>query len=545
MNDELIPEDLSEELFAGYGGNEDDEPPITTEAHLERLDHEARLNEVSRMIKIPAMVECEPGEVEKEGGYIISTKFVLTWKHRLEQGGWFRRARLVARQFKSSINIEQTFAPTSMLVVPKMLIHLLQNICREFTAMTLDIKDAFLMADQPKEEKAYVDVDGAIYRLVKCLPGQRTAASQRFQLFAKTAKEFGLDQDVMQPTLFMKTKEIYATVHVDDVFMVGKEKELRAFVNYLKEKMNWSIEEKGPFRSGETFHYLKRELVLYDEWCDIRCDYKQYESLAKDMDVYKKAYRKTPTSQEFNKKDESEELQGEDITRYRSVVGRLMYLAGERPDAQFAIQSLAKFMSKPAKQSWKNAWHVCSYLQGKAQGFGVRLSSRAKGQTIMDVREAEETEDKGKHLLAVVCDSGYAGNRHDRKSTSSFQILLDGNLMESRVRFQKSISLSSGEAEFVSMVGGCSDGLLVRHLWMKMVVEPCEMKVRSDSSAARSMIQRQGIGRVRRMDAALLWIQQKEKDKILAVSPIPTELNSADIGAKGLTRSRLYLACST
>ena len=42
------------------------------------------------------------------------------------------------------------------------------------------------------------------------------------------------------------------------------------------------------------------------------------------------------------------------------------------------------------------------------------------------------------------------------------------------------------------------------------------------------------------MDAALLWIQQKEKEKILAVSPIPTELNSTDIGAKGLTRNRLF-----
>eukprot|EP00913_Durusdinium_trenchii_P022383 g21027.t1 len=46
----------------------------------------------------------------------------------------------------------------------------------------------------------------------------------------------------------------------------------------------------------------------------------------------------------------------------------------------------------------------------------------------------------------------------------------------------------------------------------------------------------------RHMDAALLWIQQKEKEKILAVSPIPTELNSDDIsaGTKGLTRSRLF-----
>ena len=85
--------------------------------------------------------------------------------------------------------------------------------------------------------------------------------------------------------------------------------------------------------------------------------------------------------------------------------------------------------------------------------------------------------------------------------------------MESRVRSQKSISLSSGESEFVAMVGGCSDGLLVRHLWMEMTKDELEMKVRSDSSAARAMVQRQGIGRVRHLDAALLWIQQKRRRK--------------------------------
>ena len=53
------------------------------------------------------------------------------------------------------------------------------------------------------------------------------------------------------------------------------------------------------------------------------------------------------------------------------------------------------------------------------------------------------------------------------------------------------------------------------------------------------MVQRQGIGRVRHLDASLLWIQQKEKEKILSVSPIPTDLNCADIGTKNLAKKRL------
>ena len=93
--------------------------------------------------------------------------------------------------------------------------------------------------------------------------------------------------------------------------------------------------------------------------------------------------------QNFAKKDESQLLEGEEITRYRSVVGCLMYLAGERPDAQFSIQSLARSMAKPTQQAWKNAWRVCSYLQG-TMGFGVRIGLRKKGQSVMDVRDEEE-----------------------------------------------------------------------------------------------------------------------------------------------------------
>ena len=53
------------------------------------------------------------------------------------------------------------------------------------------------------------------------------------------------------------------------------------------------------------------------------------------------------------------------------------------------------------------------------------------------------------------------------------------------------------------------------------------------------MVQRQGIGRVRHLDASLLWVQQKEKEKVLSIGPIPTKLNCADLGAKALTKRRM------
>lgn len=86
----------------------------------------------------------------------------------------------------------------------------------------------------------------------------------------------------------------------------------------------------------------------------------------------------------------------------------------------------------------------------------------------------------------------------------------------------------------MATVAGPSDGLLIKHLWMKVTEEECDTKVRSDSSAARSMVRRQGIGRVPHMDASLVWIQQKEKETAL----LRTEPNCADICAKSLARKR-------
>ena len=63
---------------------------------------------------MPALIELQPHE---ENDYNdITTKMVITWKKREEKGGWFRRARLVARQFCWSIDVllhRQPAAPST------------------------------------------------------------------------------------------------------------------------------------------------------------------------------------------------------------------------------------------------------------------------------------------------------------------------------------------------------------------------------------------------------------------------------------------------
>ena len=471
---------------------------------------------------------------------------VTTWKHREEQGGWFRRARLVARQYKWSVFTDDAFAPTSAYALVRLMIHLAIN--AEMSMWTVDVKDAFLMVPQPSDENAYVTRGGKVFKLGRVLPGQRTAASQWFKEFKTKAEKHGMECDSMQPSL-MRLKEdphrpgkrLYITIHVDDLFVVGDENEAKKFFKNLEEQEGWKLEKKnGPFKDMDRFDYLKRKMEIVENGCEVRPDDSHIRELAKLAGTEKRSYKLTPCANDFNKlSKEDEKMPEEKWLSYRSCVGKLLYLSPDRPDIQFVVQGLAAFMKEPTKKAWKAVQHVCMYLAG-TRNEGILLKKSVKGTSVLNVEGVVKNEnDMRHHVMEVVCDADHAGNRSTRKSISSVHIYLDGNLMESYVRGQKSIALSSGESEYVCMVGGCSEGLFLKHCWNFMCGEDCMLICRSDSSAARSLAGRLGIGRARRIEANLLRLQQKVAEKTLSITPIPTELNPADIGTKYVSKVRL------
>ena len=425
---------------------------------------------------------------------------VVTWKHRDEQGGWFRRARLVGRQFKWSVFTEDAFAPTSASVVVRMLLHL--QMITGYALYTLDVKDGFLLMDQPADEKAMIITENGKYRLKKNLPGQRNAAAQWFKGFCQVAKEFGLEQDVMQPTMMRSSKKseggnkrnLYLTIHVDDLLIVGVEEEVERFIKFIEAK--WKVEKRGPLYAG-PFHYLKRSMEIVDKGITIRPDQEHIKELAKVTNVLNRKPRSTPGDGNFTKlKKDDEAIPAAQVTLYRSAVGKLPYIAPDRPDIQFVAQGLASLMQRPTKKGWQAMQHVSSYLLG-TMDKGLLLEHGQRGKSVLNTNEDiyEWSVDDSNHLLEVMCDADYAGQRDTRRSVSSAQLCLNGCLMESYVRCQRSIALSSGESEYVAMVGGCSEGLFLKHCWQFLTEEDIDMVCRSDSSAARSLAGRVGVGK--------------------------------------------------
>ena len=109
-----------------------------------------------------------------------------------------------------------------------------------------------------------------------------------------------------------------------------------------------------------------------------------------------------------------------------------------------------------------------------------------------------------------------------------------GHVLKSWSTTQATVAMSSAEAELYALVKGAAQtlGMLAigRDLGISM-----RATVHSDASAALSIIQRQGTGKLRHVSTQFLWIQEKTRNDAFDVAKIPGEENPADVLTKNVS----------
>ena len=139
----------------------------------------------------------------------LSTVFVKTRKKGPD--GWFRRARLVARQYRwaSDMLEEDTFSPPSVSILARLVPLLAQKWGTPIYIM--DVKDAYLCVPQPEDEpvvvtapRSYVNKFGAskTWKLGRLLPGQRRGAQEWYHQLAGDLNNANLESMPEVPTLY-------------------------------------------------------------------------------------------------------------------------------------------------------------------------------------------------------------------------------------------------------------------------------------------------------------------------------------------------------
>ena len=111
--------------------------------------------------------------------------------------------------------------------------------------------------------------------------------------------------------------------------------------------------------------------------------------------------------------------------------------------------------------------------------------------------------------------------------------------MFSYSRRQCSISLSSCEAELTAATSVIAESLFLKNILESLSEHPVDLVVRLDNSAARSLLVKCGVSRIRHLDCRLLWCQGLVKAKLLSVKPVAGLQNPADVATKVLSSERI------
>ena len=116
--------------------------------------------------------------------------------------------------------------------------------------------------------------------------------------------------------------------------------------------------------------------------------------------------------------------------------------------------------------------------------------------------------------------------------------MLGSHCLKTWSKTQALIAKSSGEAELYAVVKGAAEAIgmstLARDLGRRVGIQ-----LHIDALAAKGMIERKGLSKVRHLDVNVLWLQEQCARKILPVTKVPGEDNMADLMTKHLGAAKI------
>jgi len=140
--------------------------------------------------------------------------------------------------------------------------------------------------------------------------------------------------------------------------------------------------------------------------------------------------------------------------------------------------------------------------------------------------------------LEVYCDTDFAGCKETRRSTSGGVCLFGGSNIKQWSKTQTTIALSSGEAELHGINSGITQGLGLQSIAKDLGFD-VKVRVHSDATAALGICRRRGLGKIRHLDVADLWAQDKVRSGAIELCKILGAENPADIMTKYIEKPLL------
>ena len=133
------------------------------------------------------------------------------------------------------------------------------------------------------------------------------------------------------------------------------------------------------------------------------------------------------------------------VEEYKSSLGALLYIAlKSRPDISFAVNQASRNCENPTEGDFRSLIYILQYLKG-TNNKSIYYNKRNR--------------------FIGYSDSDFASDEKTRRSTSSFIFLLDDSPISWKSQQQRCVTLSTAEAEFVSLTECAKQSIWFKNLY--------------------------------------------------------------------------------
>ena len=493
---------------------------------------EAEQREINSIIKNGVWNVC----TLPKGRKAIGSHFVYNVKRDQKGHLDLHKARAVAdgNQQVPGIDYGETFSPTTRMKTLKMLFRFAAS--DDWEIKQLDFDTAFLNAvltediyiRPPRGYNLGTGDKNTVLKLNKALYGLKQASREWWITLDKLMRSLGYDASPQDESLYFKCingEYIYVSTYVDDMGIFYP-KSLEQV--WLKDKA--AISTKYKIKDiGDCEWLLNMEVIRDRADRTIKLSQEAYiNKILSRFDYTNERPRKSP----YWRKDmsicppdiEPIKLNKEEIEEYRSIVGSLMYAANiTRVDIAYITNLLARNLHEPYNYHLHAAYHVLGYLVGCPKLDLIFTGKRADKEWNIE----------------IFTDSDWGGEAKDRISCGGNITKINGSVTHWEAIKQKTVSLSSCEAELYAYCDAVREAIYLRE-WFKFYMnKDLKIKIYCDNNGTLQVADHStSHKRTKHIEIRQFFVREHLKQKRISIAYVPTSKNIADILTKQVNTPR-------
>lgn len=433
------------------------------------------------------------------------------------------KARLVAKGFTQEYGIDykETYSPVVRYSTIRTLIALAVNLDLHIDHM--DVKTAFLNGEL--QETVYMEQphghkikgkENHVFKLNKAIYGLKQASKAWYDEIDKALSDLQFKKTLSEPCVYIKSDTngnlIILALYVDDILIFSKDTpEKKSLKKELMKKFEMKDLGRAKYVLGMRLNQEENKITL---------DQKTY--IQKVLEQFNMVDCKpVSTPLECGMKFEKGEQTDLD-SKYRSLVGCIMYIAiCTRPDIAHASSLLSQFNNCHSDTHWKAAKRIMRYLKGT-----------------IDYKIVYE---KTSISITGYVDADWASNQLDRRSYTGCVFKIGNSAVSWESRKQKTVALSSTEAEYMALCEGAKEAKFIRSFLYECLGKLLPVTLYNDSQSAQKICNSQiNHSRSKHIDIRHHYVRQIVKDKIVKLEYLSTENMPADVLTKCLGKDKHY-----